>query len=134
MGTNLLHRKTKTERATQQAWDYLKHTMESAGDLAGSTRSTVSTSVSSAAGTIGAATNEAKYRAQGALDALAGRRPALPWTLIAGAAVLGVVAGFAVSVAARRSLAERPAEDEIDDADEVVAIYTGDRTPVGLND
>lgn len=134
MGTNLLHRKTKTEKATQQAWDYLKHTMESAGDLAGSTRSTVGTSVSSAAGALGTITNEAKYRAQGALDALAGRRPALPWTLIAGAAVIGVVAGFAVSVAARRSLAERPAEDEIDDADEVVAIYTGDRTPVGLND
>ncbi|MDR7278464.1 hypothetical protein [Catenuloplanes atrovinosus] len=134
MGTNLLHRKSKTERATQQAWDYLKHTVESAGDLAGSTRSTMSSTVSSAAGTIGAATSEAKYRAQAALDALAGRRPALPWTLIAGAAVIGVVAGFAVSVAARRSLAERPVEDEIDDADEVVAIYTGDRTPVGLND
>ncbi|MDP9791704.1 ElaB/YqjD/DUF883 family membrane-anchored ribosome-binding protein [Catenuloplanes nepalensis] len=134
MGTNLLHRKTKTERATQQAWDYLRSTMESAGGLADSTRSTVSTSVSSAAGTIGAATSEAKFRAHAALDALAGRRPALPWTLIAGAAVLGVAVGFAVSVAARRSLAERPAEDEIDDADEVVAIYTGDRTPVGLND
>ncbi|WP_033339946.1 hypothetical protein [Catenuloplanes japonicus] len=130
MGTNLLHRKSKTEKATQQAWEYLKHTVESAGDLAGSTRSTVS----SAAGTLGAAGSEAKYRASAALDALAGRRRSMPWTWIAGAAVIGALAGFAVTVAARRTLAERPADDEIDDADEVVAIYTGDRTPVGLND
>lgn len=130
MGTNLLNRKTKTEKATQQAWDYLKHTVDSAGDLAGSTRSTVS----SAAGTLGAAGSEAKIRAHAALDALAGRRPSMPWTWIAGAAVIGALAGFAVTVAARRTLAERPADDEIAEADEVVAIYTGDRTPVGLND
>ena len=134
MGTNLLHRKGKTEKATQQAWDYLKHRMDSAGDLAGTTRSTMSSTVTSATGALGAVTHEAKYRANAALDALAGRRPALPWTLIAGVAVLGAVAGFAASIAAKRSLAERPAESEIDDADEVVAIYTGDRTPVGLND
>ncbi|MFI5838697.1 hypothetical protein ACIA8K_03125 [Catenuloplanes sp. NPDC051500] len=137
MGINLLNRKTRTERATQQAWDYLKHTVESAGDLAGSTRSTVSSArstVSSAAGTLGAAGSEAKFRANAALDALAGRRPSMPWTWIAGAAVIGAVAGFAVTVAARRTLAERPADDEIAEADEVVAIYTGDRTPVGLND
>lgn len=130
MGITTLHRKTRTERATQQAWEYLKHSVESAGDLAGTTRTTVS----SAAGTLGAAGSEAKFRAQAALDALAGRRPAMPWTWIAGAAVIGAVAGFAVTVAARRTLAERPADDEIDEADEVVAIYTGDRTPVGLND
>lgn len=130
MGITTLHRKTRTERATQQAWEYLKHSVESAGDLAGTTRSTVS----SAAGTLGAAGSEAKFRAQAALDALAGRRPAMPWTWIAGAAVIGAVAGFAVTVAARRTLAERPADDEIAEADEVVAIYTGDRTPVGLND
>lgn len=141
MGTNLLHRKTKTEKVTQQAWDYLKHTVESAGDtartakrhggyLADSTKSTLST----AGGTLHSATDEAKYRATAALDALAGRRPGLPWTWIVGASVLGVAIGWAAGVAVRKAVAERTAEEELDEADEVVAIYTGEKTPVGRLD
>lgn len=63
------------------------------------------------AGRANRAADEAWARANAAAGALAGNRQGRPWGLIAGAGLLGLVAGWAVATTARAAL-EREAESE----------------------
>ncbi len=108
-----LNRRSKPERLTEQAWEQLTATINSAGD---SVRHTAGKSVRSArhatsqlaeeaADRVGAVTDEAWQRASRAYDALAGRRPGLPWLLLIGAGLIGAVVGWATGTAARIGIA-----------------------------
>jgi hypothetical protein len=60
---------------------------------------------------LNAAADEAWARANAAANALAGRKPGLPWGLILGAGLIGVALGWAAASTARAAL-ERQAENE----------------------
>jgi hypothetical protein len=92
-------RASKTEKAQQMAedaWDALVSTWESArdrtGDLVDDTQDRVST-----------AKDEAWRRAGAALDALAGRRPSMPWALLFAAIAAGAAVGWVAATAIGRS-------------------------------
>jgi hypothetical protein len=103
-GTSMLRRRGRAEQVADQAWQHLLATVTSAGDSARSaTRS--STRLTGTVGhRVSSVADEALYRANRALDALAGRRPGLPWSWIAGAALVGLAAGWAASTASRAAL------------------------------
>ena len=124
------------EKAATRAWSELVAAVESAGDAAKSlagrgyqfvddTGSTVSdyadrlgdftnqarrrTShvVSDYSDKVGDYTTEARRRGGRARAALAGRRAPMPWGVIAGAVVVGAVAGWAAAMVRRRRDAEQ---------------------------
>jgi len=64
-----------------------------------------------AAARLSAVSDEAYERATLAANALAGRKPGLPWGLLVGAGLLGVALGWAAATTARAAL-ERQAENE----------------------
>jgi len=64
-----------------------------------------------AAARLSAVSDEAYERATLAANALAGRKPGLPWGLLVGAGLLGVALGWAAASTARAAL-ERQAENE----------------------
>ncbi|GAB3153003.1 hypothetical protein GCM10027290_45110 [Micromonospora sonneratiae] len=116
--TSLLDRRSKPERIADQAREQMLTAINSAGDTARDTvRSAkrVATHLTDGAGNrVGPVANEAWYRATSAVDALAGRRPGLPWAWVAGAALAGAVVGWAVGTVTqavlRRVEASRDAE------------------------
>ncbi|MGV9808298.1 hypothetical protein [Micromonospora chersina] len=83
-GSTLLDRRSKPERVADQAWQQLLAAAGSAGDsvrdAARSARRNSSGLADDATDLVGSAAEEARRRASLAFDALAGRRPALPWT------------------------------------------------------
>ncbi|MBM0232732.1 hypothetical protein JNW91_13200 [Micromonospora sp. STR1_7] len=103
-GTNLLDRRSKPERIADQAWEHLVSAVSSAGDsvldTARSARRSSGDLADGAGDLVGSAAEEARRRASLAFDALAGRQPALPWTLLIGAALVGAAVGWAVGSAA----------------------------------
>ncbi|MFG1952668.1 hypothetical protein [Micromonospora sp. NPDC048830] len=105
LGTNLLERRGKPERITDQAWQHLLSAVSSAGDTVRDTARSARRSGSGLAGEagdlVGSAADEARRRAVLAFDSLAGRRPALPWALLIGAALVGAAVGWAAGTAAR---------------------------------
>lgn len=132
-GTNLLDRRSKPERIADQAWQNLVSAVSSAGDsvrdTARSARRSGSGLADEAGDLVGSAADEARRRATLAFDALAGRRPALPWTLLIGAALVGAAIGWAAGTAARAagSRDDRAADDiEFVDVDRP-------NSPVGLD-
>ncbi|MFC5944206.1 hypothetical protein, partial [Micromonospora harpali] len=104
-GTNLLERRSKPERIADQAWQHLASAVASAGDsvrdTARSARRSGSGLADEAGDLVGSAAEEAHRRAVLAFDALAGRRPALPWALLVGAALAGADAGWAAGSGGR---------------------------------
>ncbi|MFC8619968.1 hypothetical protein ACFT9M_26640 [Micromonospora purpureochromogenes] len=102
-GSNLLERRSKPERIADQAWQQLVSAVGSAGDSVRDTARSVrgGTHLSDAGDLVGSAADEARRRATLAFDALAGRRPALPWTLLISAALVGAAIGWAAGTAAR---------------------------------
>lgn len=116
-GTNLMDRRSRTERITDDAWDHLSTFVDSArsrttglAGLASDAGSAVSGAVGAvgdAASVVGGATDEARRRAALAYDALAGRRMPMPmpWTLVIAAAALGAAIGWAAGSASRAALA-----------------------------
>ena len=132
---------SKAERTAAEAWDYLssamatagesakdagKHTAGAAGakvvELAGKATkqshklarkaSRRSNSLTGKTGArVNAVTDEAWARANLAANALAGRKPGLPWGVIVGASLIGVALGWAAASTARAA-AERRAENE----------------------
>ncbi|SCE87427.1 hypothetical protein GA0074695_1787 [Micromonospora viridifaciens] len=104
-GTSLLDRRSKPERIADQAWQDLVSAVSSAGDgvrdAARSARRNGSGLAEDAGDLIGSAADEARRRAVLAFDALAGRRPALPWALLVSAALVGAAIGWAAGTAAR---------------------------------
>jgi hypothetical protein len=132
-GSNLLERRSKPERIADEAWSHLTSAVSSAGDsvrdAARTARRNGSGFADDAGDLVGTATEEARRRAVRAFDALAGHRPALPWALLIGAAVVGVAVGWAASTAARAAVAraDRPVDDiEFVDVDRP-------NSPVGLD-
>ncbi|MEV4810776.1 hypothetical protein [Micromonospora avicenniae] len=121
-GTNLLDRRSRPERIADHAWQHLVSTVNAAGDtVRGTARSAQRGGhrLGDGAGDlVGSAADEARRRATFAFDALAGRRPALPWTLLIGVALAGVAIGWAAGTAARAAGSrEDRAVDDIDFVD-----------------
>ncbi|WP_374537558.1 hypothetical protein [Micromonospora aurantiaca (nom. illeg.)] len=120
-GSNLLDRRGKAERVADQAWQNLLSAAGSAGD---SVRDATRTARRSSSGLaddatdlVGSAADEARRRASLAFDALAGRRPARPWTLLIAAARAGAAIGWAAGTAARAAGSRDRAADEIEFVD-----------------
>jgi hypothetical protein len=114
-GTNLMDRRSRTERITDDAWDHLRTFVDSArsrttglaglaSDAGGAVSGAVG-AVGDAASVVGGATDEARRRASLAYDALAGRRMPMPWTLVVAAAALGAAIGWAAGSASRAAIA-----------------------------
>ncbi|MBU8856406.1 MULTISPECIES: hypothetical protein [unclassified Micromonospora] len=120
-GSNLLDRRGKAERVADQAWQHLLSAVGSAGD---SVRDATRTARRGSSGLaddatdlVGTAAEEARRRAGLAFDALAGRRPALPWTLLIAAALAGAAIGWAAGTAARAAGSRDRTADEIEFVD-----------------
>ncbi|WP_433686901.1 hypothetical protein ACQP0I_24240 [Micromonospora carbonacea] len=132
-GTNLLERRSKPERIADQAWQHLASAVAAAGDsvrdTARSARRGGSGLADEAGDLVGSAADEARRRAVLAIDALAGRRPALPWALLVGAALAGAAIGWAAGSAARA--AGRRGERDVEE----IEFVDVDRpnSPVGLD-
>lgn len=120
-GTNLLERRSKPERIADHAWHHLVSVVNSAGDnIRDTARSARHTSVGladDAGDLMGSAADEARRRATRAFDALAGRRPALPWALLIGAALVGAAIGWAAGTAARAAGSQDRSVDDIEFVD-----------------
>ncbi|RIV38011.1 hypothetical protein [Micromonospora radicis] len=120
-GSNLLERRSKPERIADQAWQQLVSAVNTAGDnirdTARSARHTSTGLAGDAGELVGSAADEARHRASRAFDALAGRRPALPWTLLIGAALVGAAIGWAAGTAARAAGSRDRAVDDIEFVD-----------------
>ena len=104
-GTNLLDRRSKPERIADQAWVHLprpSYAGDSVRDTARSARRNSGDLADGAGDLVGSAAKEQRLaRSALAFDALAGRQPALPCTLLIGAALVGAAVGWAVGSAAR---------------------------------
>ncbi|SCL68290.1 hypothetical protein GA0070606_4756 [Micromonospora citrea] len=127
-GTNLLDRRSKPERIADQAWQHLVSAVSSAGDTVRSARRGGSGLADEAGDLVGSAADEARRRATLAFDALAGRRPALPWTLLVAAALAGAAIGWAAGTAARAAGSRDRAADDIEFVD-----VDRPNSPVGLD-
>jgi len=144
--------KNKAERTAAQAWDYLSSAMTAAGDtareagkhtvdvtsaraaqLAGrasrksSKFATEASRKSSkladqASSTVGSVADEAWARANAAANALAGRKPGLPWGLIIGAGLLGAALGWAAATTARAALERQAEAEELELAETAVVV------------
>lgn len=130
-GTTLLDRR-RPERIADQAWQHLVSAVSSAGDsvrdTARSARRGGSGLADDATDLVGSAAEEARRRATLAFDALAGRRPALPWTLLIGTALVGAALGWAAGTAARAAGSRTRDADEIEFVD-----VDRPNSPVGLD-
>jgi hypothetical protein len=134
--------KNKSERTAAQAWDYLSSAMAAAGesareagrytaDVAGSTAAGLSDRASrtgskladKASRKASAARTEAWARANAAANALAGRKPGMPWLTIIGFGLIGVAIGWAAATTARAAL-ERQAENEERELAETAVVVT----------
>ncbi|SCL38211.1 hypothetical protein GA0070624_6136 [Micromonospora rhizosphaerae] len=131
-GTTLLERRSKPERIADQAWQHLVSAVSSAGDsvrdTARSARRSGSGLADEATDLVGSAADEARRRATLAFDALAGRRPALPWTLLVSATLVGAAIGWAAGTAARAAGSRYRAVDGIEFVD-----VDRPNSPVGLD-
>ncbi|MFI7212806.1 hypothetical protein [Micromonospora maritima] len=120
-GSSLMDRRSKPERVADQAWQHLLSAVGSAGDsVRDATRSARRNSsglADDATDLVGSAAEEARRRASLAFDALAGRRPALPWTLLIAAALAGAAVGWAAGTAARAAGSRDRVADEIEFVD-----------------
>ncbi|MEH0937156.1 hypothetical protein [Micromonospora psammae] len=131
-GSNLLERRSKPERIADQAWQHLVSAVGSAGDSVRDAAKSVrggGPGLGDAGDLVGSAADEARRRATLAFDALAGRRPALPWTLLISAALVGAAIGWAAGTAARAAGSrDSRAVDDIEFVD-----VDRPNSPVGLD-
>jgi hypothetical protein len=131
------NRKNRAERTATQAWEHLsaamanageagKHTADSAAgaatDLAGKAGRTSRRLAGRAGDKVGYVTDEAWHRANAAANALAGRKPARPWGLIALVALAGLAAGWAVAGVARAALEQQAQEEELELAEKAIVV------------
>jgi ElaB/YqjD/DUF883 family membrane-anchored ribosome-binding protein len=103
-GTHLLNRGNKLDSAADQAWSQLVSAVNSAGDTARQAKRQTSHLADEAGDRIGPVADEAWSRASAALEALAGRRPSLPWAWIVGAGAVGVALGWLAGNATRAAV------------------------------
>jgi hypothetical protein len=93
------------------------------GKLAGKAGKKGAKLTDKAAARINAASDEAYARANLAANALAGRKPGLPWGVIVGVGLLGVALGWVAATTARAAL-ERQAENEELELAETAVVVT----------
>jgi hypothetical protein len=98
-----------SENIAAQAWEHLADAVAAAGTNARTNARTAGRRAQAAGETFGATADEAWRRANLAIDALAGRRPPLPWAWLLGGALAGLAIGFGAAAAAR-SLRDARAE------------------------
>jgi len=148
----MFSKKQKAERTAAQAWDYLSSAMASAGDtardagkhtvdvtsaraahlagqaskksskFAGEASRKSSKLADKASTKVGSAADEAWARAYAAANALAGRKPGLPWGLILGVGLLGAALGWAAATTARAALERQAEAEELELADTAVVV------------
>jgi hypothetical protein len=75
-----------------------------------------------AAEKVNAVADEALARATAAANALAGRKPGLPWGLIAGVGLLGAALGWAAATTARAALERQAEQEELELAETAVVV------------
>ncbi|MGK5684844.1 hypothetical protein [Actinoplanes sp. URMC 104] len=135
--------KSKTERTAAQAWEYLTAAMTAAGESAkdtGDKAARLAGKVSdqghklsdagyrlagkrqTLAGRASGKADVAWSRANAAAAALAGRKPAMPWGLIAGVGLLGVAIGWAVATSTRTALERQAEREELELAETAVVV------------
>ena len=143
----MFSRKSTAERTAAQAWDYLSAAVASAGesarsqgshlaDVAGETSSKLAGKAAKRSSTLsgkasrrsseladqvgsraGSVADEAWQRANAAANALAGKRPGLPWGLILGAGLFGAALGWAAAATVRAAMARRAENDQLEMAE-----------------
>lgn len=109
LGSQWISRKGSAERTAEQAWEYLSSAVAAAGDNASWARRRSSRMADKATDRVGSAADEAWQRANAAVDALAGRKSALPWLWLLGTGLAGVALGAVAATAARTALTRRAA-------------------------
>jgi hypothetical protein len=111
-----------------KAAELAKHGSKLAGQAGKRTRFTDTASKSAkladkATSRVNSIADEAWLRANAAANALAGKRPGLPWGIIIGAGLIGVALGWAAATTARAAL-ERQAENEELELAETAVVVT----------
>jgi ElaB/YqjD/DUF883 family membrane-anchored ribosome-binding protein len=101
-GTQWTKRRRKAEHVAEDAWDNMRAAMGSKAKAVGKRTHGFADQAQSR---VGATADEARKRANAAVDALTGRRPRTPWAWIAGAAMAGLLLGWAVAATGARALA-----------------------------
>jgi hypothetical protein len=133
--------KNRAERTAAQAWDYLSSAMASAGDsardvgkhtagaatakaseLADKAGKTKSKLADKATTKVNSVADEAWSRANAAANALAGRKPPLPWGLLAAFALIGAALGWAAATTARAALERKAENEELELAETAVVV------------
>ena len=99
-------RTREAERIASQAWDNLVSKVDTAADGARSVRRRAAHLAGDAQDRLGTTADEARWRANAALDALSGHRPPRPWGAFAAAAAIGAVLTYITTALARRAMAE----------------------------
>jgi len=119
--THKSSRARETQHVAEQAWDNLVAAFEAAADAARSAGRLTSgfadeaqSRAGSAASKASAATYEARRRAGGAIDALAGRRPPMRWGRLLGAAAAGLMIGWLAAAGARRAVESVQSDEPMD--------------------
>jgi hypothetical protein len=137
----MFSRKNKAERTAAQAWDFLSSAMAAAGEsardagkssaavagakaseLAGKAGKTSAKLADKAGSTVSSVADEAWARAGAAADALAGRKPPLPWGLLAGFALIGAALGWVAATTARAALERQAENEELELAESAVVV------------
>jgi hypothetical protein len=115
-------KRNRAERTAEEAWEHLSNAWASAGDSAGRAGRKGRRLAVRAGDRVTTVTDEALTRAAAAADALAGRRPARPWTLIAAIGLIGAVTGWVVANVARAALERQAESEEIELAETAVVV------------
>ncbi|GAA1831845.1 hypothetical protein GCM10009682_58000 [Luedemannella flava] len=109
-------RRKEVSRLVDHAWGNLTSAASTGGDKA-----------KQYGAKVGAGSREARRRADAALDALSGKRPPVPWGLVAGVAALGVALGWAATVFGRRAVTT--AQQQLTADPEDITLYADEVTP-----
>jgi hypothetical protein len=95
-------RRHKAERITGQAWENLVSAVGSAGSSTRSAGRRAAALIDGTSNRVESGAKEARRRAGAAFDALAGRRPARPWGLLAAVSLGGLALGWVAALLGRR--------------------------------
>jgi hypothetical protein len=115
-------KRNRAERTAEEAWEHLSGAWSTAGNSAGKAGRRGRLLAERAGDRVTSVTDEALTRAAAAADALAGRRPARPWALIAGVGLIGAVIGWAAASTARAALERQAENEEIELAETAVVV------------
>ena len=113
------------EAASSKASEFADRASKRSPQLGGKTsgKSRKGTTLADRASTrVNSVADEAWVRANAAANALAGRKPGLPWALLAGFGLLGAALGWAAATTARAALERQAENEELELADTAVVV------------